>query len=115
MISLGGLLFSEGKQEKWIGGDGREGLGEVKGGKTGQDIIYKRRIKKNKKMSGKMVLSFLPPPILLASSVREIGRAICVLYRLVYWNRGLWTRKLWQMFLSLWCMGAAMPKLVLES
>lgn len=47
----------------------------MEGGKTGQDIIYKRRIKK---LSRKMVLSFLPPPILLDSFVREIGRAICV-------------------------------------
>lgn len=49
-----------------MGGDEREGLGEVKGEKTGQDIIYKRRIKKYKKNQGRsFCVSCLHPSYLL--------------------------------------------------
>jgi hypothetical protein len=43
MISFGGLLFSEGKQKKWIWGErGVSGrTGRSGGGETGQDVIYK--------------------------------------------------------------------------
>ena len=49
LISLGGLLFSEGKQELWIWGKGRSGAAEeVEGGETSGGVYCMReKFKRN--------------------------------------------------------------------